>query len=214
MIANKDKFENPQFRKDAVFSLETTVGRMLALIEEFKTLRGELVMKKKEVSLYEIINEVLTQLKERLKKFEVIFDVDKSIQIEVDPYYFHKVIFNLIVNALEAMKDEGTLTIKAELSGKEKVILSIQDTGCGMSGDFLENKLFKPFASTKKKGLGIGLYQSKMIIENLGGTISAESKENEGTIFRIILPVCAQMRVDERSQWSIVNGQRSRVDGQ
>jgi len=214
LIANKDKFENPQFRKDAIFSLETTVGRMLALIEEFKTLRGELVMKKKEVSLYEIINEVLTQLKERLKKFEVIFDVDKSIQIEVDPYYFHKVIFNLIVKALEAMKDEGTLTIKAELSGKEKVILSIQDTGCGMSGDFLENKLFKPFASTKKKGLGIGLYQSKMIIENLGGTISAESKENEGTIFRIILPVCAQMRVDERSQWSIVNGQRSRVDGQ
>ena len=189
LIANKDKFENPQFRKDAIFSLETTVKRMLALIEEFKTLRGELVMRKKEIPLYEIVNEVLNQLKERLRKVEVIFDVDKSIQIEVDPYYFHKVIFNLIVNALEAMKDEGRLTIKAELSGKEKVILSIQDTGCGMSKEFLENKLFKPFVSTKKKGLGIGLYQSKMIVENLGGAISAESKEGEGSIFRIEIPL-------------------------
>ena len=63
--------------------------------------------------------------------------------------------------------------------------LEVSDNGDGMSRDFLENKLFKPFNTTKEKGMGIGLYQCKLIVEKHGGAIWAESEVGKGTTFII-----------------------------
>ena len=64
----------------------------------------------------------------------------------------------------------------------------IRDTGKGMTKDFIENRLFQPFSSTKKQGMGIGLYQSKSIVDSHGGIIEASSVLGEGTMFVITLP--------------------------
>jgi len=68
-------------------------------------------------------------------------------------------------------------------------ILSVNDSGCGMSKEFIQQSLFQPFKSTKKEGLGIGLYQSKMIVEAHKGHIEVESEEGKGTTFRVLLPI-------------------------
>jgi len=65
----------------------------------------------------------------------------------------------------------------------------VADQGKGMSREFIETRLFQPFHTTKPDGLGIGLFQSKKIIESYDGTIEVESREGEGTIVRIVLPL-------------------------
>jgi signal transduction histidine kinase len=68
------------------------------------------------------------------------------------------------------------------------VLLAVADDGFGMTPEFISNSLFKPFQTTKKNGLGIGLYQSKTIVEAHGGRIEVESAPGLGTIFRVFLP--------------------------
>ena len=88
---------------------------------------------------------------------------------------------------MEATDNDGLIRMKTDaIDGK--VIFSVSDNGHGMTRDFLENTLFQPFKSTKKKGLGIGLYQCKTIVEAHKGRIEVESKEGLGSTFRIIMP--------------------------
>jgi len=68
------------------------------------------------------------------------------------------------------------------------VLLVVADNGSGMTADFVANSLFKPFQTTKKNGLGIGLFQSKTIVEAHGGRIEVESAPGQGTTFRVLLP--------------------------
>jgi signal transduction histidine kinase len=68
-------------------------------------------------------------------------------------------------------------------------VLSVADNGCGMSPAFLKASLFRPFQSTKKTGLGIGMFQSRTIVEAHGGSIQVESETGKGTTFRVSLPV-------------------------
>jgi signal transduction histidine kinase len=67
------------------------------------------------------------------------------------------------------------------------VFLMVRDTGIGMSREFMQQKLFRPFSSTKDKGIGIGLYQCKTMIEGMGGHLVCYSKPGEGTTFCCIL---------------------------
>jgi signal transduction histidine kinase len=67
-------------------------------------------------------------------------------------------------------------------------VLSVADNGCGMSQAFLKESLFRPFQSTKKKGLGIGLFQSRAIVQAHGGGMHVESEVGKGTTFSVSLP--------------------------
>ena len=68
-------------------------------------------------------------------------------------------------------------------------VLAVKDSGCGMSPDFLKRSLFRPFQTTKKNGFGIGMFQSKMIVEAHKGRIEVESELGKGTTFRVLLPL-------------------------
>ncbi|MGQ9663223.1 MAG: sensor histidine kinase [Kiritimatiellia bacterium] len=99
-----------------------------------------------------------------------------------------KVLTNLVLNACAPSVGSTTLWIGTEVK-QGWVCLSVADNGCGMSHEFVENSLFRPFRSTKKDGLGIGLFQSRMIVEAHGGKIEVETEERVGTTFRVLLPV-------------------------
>ena len=187
LLANKDKFTKPEFLKDAFFTLESTVGKMKHLMEEFKSLRGDIVLNKKKCGLKGIVKQALDDLSpSRTKNIEVSSALD-DVSVEADSSHINRVLLNLFINACEAMGDSGRLYVKTAKEGGFGCIL-VKDTGCGMSPEFIKNKLFRPFSTTKHKGLGIGLYQCKMIIEAHGGKIEVESKEGEGTTFKVLLP--------------------------
>ncbi|MGQ9696271.1 MAG: ATP-binding protein, partial [Thermodesulfobacteriota bacterium] len=116
----------------------------------------------------------------------VIYNPQLETNIMIDPEQIQKVLANLLLNSRDALKKAGEIRISTrKLNGW--VEISVSDNGCGMSKEFLEKSLFRPFKTTKKKGMGIGLFQSKMIIEAHGGRIEVESQENLGTTFRIYL---------------------------
>jgi hypothetical protein len=88
------------------------------------------------------------------------------------------------------MPGGGTLSIYTGFEEESGLVrIRVSDTGAGMSRDFIRTQLFKPFQTTKKKGLGIGLYQCKEIVELHKGRILVESEEGRGTSFTIELPL-------------------------
>jgi len=116
-------------------------------------------------------------------------ELPPSLFALVDAERIEKVIENLVLNALEAMTGKnGTLTIKAGKSDNQKVFFSVTDTGMGMTPDFIEKRLYHPFATTKKKGVGLGLYTCREVVQANGGSIQVNSKEGAGTTFRVVLP--------------------------
>jgi signal transduction histidine kinase len=106
----------------------------------------------------------------------------------VDREQIQKVLTNLLVNAREASRPGQEICLSSEQRNGH-VIISVRDHGCGISPEFLKNHLFKPFQTTKKKGIGIGMFQSRMIVEAHGGRIEVESRQTEGTTFRVVLPL-------------------------
>jgi signal transduction histidine kinase len=93
------------------------------------------------------------------------------------------------LNAFEAMGAQaGTLTIDAGEESGERVFFGVRDTGPGMSEDFQRNRLFRPFSTTKRKGVGLGLYTCREVVRAHGGEIQVESQKGVGTYFRVVLP--------------------------
>jgi signal transduction histidine kinase len=106
----------------------------------------------------------------------------------LDQEQMEKVVTNLIFNAKEAVSTTGEVRVGTS-QNNGWAVLSVSDNGCGMNPEFLSRSLFRPFQTTKKNGLGIGLFQSKMIVEAHKGRIQVESQLGKGTIFRVILPI-------------------------
>jgi PAS domain S-box-containing protein len=110
--------------------------------------------------------------------------------ITVDQNRMRRVIINLIENSIDAMPQGGTLTIRSEQCNGN-VVIYVSDTGPGIPEKIMQN-LWKPLQTTKAKGLGLGLPISKRIVDAHGGTISVNSKADEGTTVTILLPLNAR----------------------
>ena len=101
-----------------------------------------------------------------------------------------RVLFNLLLNAYEAIETRGHVSVIGQRGpGKGQICLVIEDTGPGIPQDYLERSLFRPFRTTKARGLGLGLYHAKVIVEAHGGSIQVTNRgDGEGTRVTITLP--------------------------
>jgi signal transduction histidine kinase len=124
---------------------------------------------------------------------DIATKLDSLPRIVADPEQLRSVITNLLLNAREAIGAQGRITIETKkLDGW--VTLSVSDNGCGMSPEFLKNSLFRPFHTTKKEGLGIGMFQAKMIVEAHNGNIRVKSEPGSGTTFQLMLPLTSKIK--------------------
>jgi len=116
-------------------------------------------------------------------ELEVILK-DPELTVQADPNLVEQVLINLLVNAMEAVKDKtnARIVLSAFASHGNKVMLKIADNGAGMSAEILD-KIFIPFFSTKKSGSGIGLSLCKQIMMLHKGNIQVQSMEGEGSAF-------------------------------
>ncbi|MBI4654627.1 MAG: HAMP domain-containing protein [Nitrospirae bacterium] len=124
------------------------------------------------------------------KAVKVLKDFDNNLpMIMADQMQLQQIFLNLLLNAVEAMPNGGTLSIKTfhDLA-KNSIQVDITDTGKGIRKEIMD-KIFQPFFTTKPKGTGMGLAVTKRIVEEHGGNISVRSTQNEGTTFRIAFPV-------------------------
>lgn len=140
-------------------------------------------------SVAEPLKNCLETLKNQFveRRISVTLDIPSSLPVvALDKNQIEQVFFNLIKNALEAMKDGGNITIRIS-SDDESVTVALQDSGAGMSKEQVSH-LFEPYHSTKTNGHGLGLMICSRIVHDHGGSIRAESIPNEGTTFTLKLP--------------------------
>ncbi|MGD0348711.1 MAG: XrtA/PEP-CTERM system histidine kinase PrsK [Verrucomicrobiota bacterium] len=183
-------FNDPEFRADALRGISKTVAHINHLIGRLSLLRHELQIKPVESDLNEVVVKALAGWEEAAG-VSLVKNLPPLPKILLDPEQMLKVVTNLVLNARDAVSSAGEIRIETAQSNGW-VILTVSDNGCGMAPEFLSRSLFRPFQTTKKNGLGIGLFQSKMIVEAHKGRVQVESQPGKGTTFRIILPLLKQ----------------------
>jgi len=183
-------FNNPAFREDAFRGIGSAAGRINDLINRMNALRHELRIKPAELDLNLVVAEALATLNGTLDN-KLVTKFDQIPKILADGQQLQSVFTNLLLNACDAVDMNGRITVETTRQG-EWIALSVSDNGCGMSEQFIKHSLFRPFRSTKKKGLGIGMFQSKTIVEAHQGKIHVESELGVGTTFRVMLPLKCQ----------------------
>ncbi|TNF56599.1 PAS domain-containing protein, partial [bacterium] len=173
---------------------KTTVSAILTEIENMDRIISELLAFAKPTD----VNKVPVDLR-KIMEDAVVTAADKNSHVRVslqgtipepllaDEVLLRQAFTNLFRNAYEAMSDEGTLTIDLQMS-KDRAEIEIKDTGDGIP-DESKQKIFLPFYTSKEKGIGLGLAIVQKVIISHGGSIDVESREGEGTTFRITLPV-------------------------
>ncbi|SDB57984.1 hypothetical protein SAMN05660653_02920 [Desulfonatronum thiosulfatophilum] len=178
----KDYMDDPDFQKDMLQSLGNSINRMKMLITRLKTLPGTTSLRLQMVDIRKVVEETAAMV-----NTAPISVSGQSLRVEADPEELHKVMLNLLLNALDATEKKGPVHVDIIRHGKEAGI-RVQDKGCGIAPEFLRDGLFTPFRTTKPGGLGIGLYQCKQIITAHCGRVEVQSIQGQGSTFTVWLP--------------------------
>jgi len=187
--AEKHK-DNPLFMEDVFKTINNSVTKMNKMME---VLSGKVTTNKSsKVNIISVLEELVHHRQIAGGKPVPILGCEStSFYVKADKNQLIAIIGHLVQNAQDATDDDGKITISQKRS-TEGVVIEIEDTGSGMSEEFIKNNLFKPFKSTKgTKGMGIGVYEAREIILAIGGQIEVSSEINVGTCFRLTIPDAA-----------------------
>jgi len=175
--------DNPEFRADMVATLQSSVGKMNELLARLAPHSPSRVQRIEAQPLRPILSAAIAS---KRGDREVKLLGDASLLAMVDAAALEQAVGHLLQNALDASSGES-VTLRVAREGPS-ITLSIADKGIGMDGDFIRNRLFQPFASTKPDGFGIGAFEARSLIAAMGGRLSVESRPGKGTTFTIQLP--------------------------
>jgi signal transduction histidine kinase len=206
LVTNMERqFHREEFRADAISSLKQATEKLGGLVarlsEPVRTLSGEYRRTPQPADLIPVIRRVMTASAEPSAAFyNIQTELPDTLYALIDADRIERVVENLIVNALEAMGGRGgRLNVTAGEESEGLVFFSVEDSGPGMTEDFMRTRLFRAFATTKKRGIGLGLYTCREIVESHGGRLEVKSKLGSGTRFRVVLPSIPLMASHARS---------------
>ena len=186
--------DNPEFRVDMVATLQSSAGRMTDLLARLAPQGAPRVEAVEPQPLRAIITDAIAASR---GDREVELSGDCGTWAQVDASALDKVLRNLIQNALEASPMVEPVHIRVSRSDPH-VSIAISDHGCGMDSDFIRNRLFQPFASTKSNGFGIGAFEARSLVTAMGGRLVVDSKPEGGSTFTILIPAAEPNRSAER----------------
>jgi putative PEP-CTERM system histidine kinase len=185
--------DNPDFRADMVATLQSSVGKMNDLLARLAPRSSARVQRVEPQSLRPILTEAIAA---RRGDRAVQLLGDTSLSALVDPGALEQAVGHLLQNALDA--SSGTPVTVRVSEDEAAVSVAIADKGVGMDGDFIRNRLFQPFASTKPGGFGVGAFEAQSLIAAMGGRLSVDSRPGRGTTFTITLPAAKPASEPER----------------
>jgi putative PEP-CTERM system histidine kinase len=189
MLRNAERHaSNPEFQKDMQTTIQHVVERMNRLLLQLHS-GATPVENPKYVDMSQVVTRV----------GKALCAAPDAISLEVEPGLralghedrLERVIGHLVQNAIDATQQSGTVCVRV-FSESDRTVVEVLDTGQGMTPEFIRERLFKPFDSTKPTGMGIGAYESQQYISDLGGSIAVDSALGSGTRIRISLPTSAR----------------------
>lgn len=186
LVQNAEKHKNnPAFQEDMLETVEESVEKMNALLVRLHA-GGKEVAVNAIVVLEPLLQKVVNSVAGRNRKLTFESNVN-GIAVVADEERLRAVVAHLIDNALEATTDGGRVAVRLLARGSD-AILEVEDNGMGMDEEFIRNELFRPFRTTKDGGFGIGVYESREFVRELGGRMEVVSAPDQGTTIRISLP--------------------------
>lgn len=177
--------DNPEFQQDMLMTVESSLDKMrqlmLQLREGAKPPGGPL-----GVELQPIVQRIAQVAAQRGRTLELPHV--ERVATRGHEERIERVLGHLVQNAFDATPPEGRVWLELRrVSGQAQVVVG--DTGAGMTREFVQTRLFKPFASTKSAGMGIGSYESSQYVRELGGRIEVASEPGRGTVITVVLPL-------------------------
>lgn len=191
--------ENPEFRRDMIATLQDSVEKMNGLLARLSQHNKAKPEEPKPVKLVKLLQSTIE--KKRLIQAIETSQID-DLTVLADPVRVDQILGHLIQNAVDASAEDQPIQINARRRDLS-VAIEVTDSGHGMSSEFIRSQLFKPFASSKEGGFGIGAYEARQLANAMNGRLEVESKEGVGSRFTLILPLAKEMAsediVDERA---------------
>jgi signal transduction histidine kinase len=184
-----EKYDDPEFRKKFNKIVGGEVERINTIVKQLLEFSRPSEPNLKEADINELMDEILALLNNDLLKHGIKVKTHYSPlpSIDVDPAQIKQVFLNIMLNAIDAMKNGGALMVKTETVHEQTVSIAISDTGEGIEKEDLK-RIFDPFFSRKDGGTGLGLSVVHGIIEKHNGKIEVESEPGKGAIFTIFIP--------------------------
>jgi len=191
ILANAQQHKhNPEFIEDTFETLEHTKARMEKMLKQLTDKKAVEEGVNSEFLISELAKDVVNNRCSGLRPLPTVH-VLKETAVTVDKDKVANVLYHLISNAQQATADDGEVdvVITGNSDNKTQLVL-IEDTGSGMDKAFIEERLFKPFDTTKgNAGMGIGAYDAKTYIESIGGKLTVQSEPGRGSCFTLYFPI-------------------------
>lgn len=189
LMSNAERHKhNPEFQNDMIETVNFSVQKMKLLLQKLS--RSVAPEYPAALSIERLVRQAVA-LKAGFDPTPVLAVTDPGLTVLADWERLERVVGHLIQNAIEATSRDGRVDIELARRG-ESVLIRISDSGGGMSEEFIRERLFKPFESTKSAGMGIGVFESREYIQELGGALEVASVPAQGSTFTIILPLLKQ----------------------
>lgn len=177
--------DNPDFRVDMVETLKDSAARMNALLARLSQHHRATPEPLQPVDVAALALRLAAT-----RRAQHPVRVSGAGVALAQPGRLEQLLGHLLQNAVEASRPDAAIDLVAGTIG-DRIFLDVIDEGCGMSAAFVREQLFRPFASSKPDGFGIGAYEARELVEAMGGTLEVASREGEGSRFRVLLPIAS-----------------------
>jgi len=186
MLKNAERHrDNPEFQKDMLMTVEHSVERMRQLMMQLR--QGTTPLDgPRGIDLADVLRRI--QMAKSGQGREVELTIEEKLMARGHEDRVERVIGHLVQNALDATEKGGRVWVRMARQGAQALV-EVGDTGHGMSPEFVRERLFKPFQTTKPTGMGIGAYESFQYVHELGGRLSVDSAVDVGTQVALLLPL-------------------------
>ncbi len=180
--------DNAEFQKDMIETVRQSVDKLNRMLRQLNT-QPPRYEAARAVPLAPLLEDVVARRQALHGAVSLELQTTKAI-VTADEERLKAVVEHLVQNAIDAVGEKGHVQVRLGGTG-EMATVEIEDDGPGMDGNFIREKLFRPFATTKSSGFGIGVYESREYAKSLGGRLDVTSEPGRGTIMRISLPMAA-----------------------
>lgn len=177
--------DNPEFQQDMLDTVENSLEKMRQLMLQLR--EGDKPHGVTSgVDLEQIARRLAAAAASKGRVLQL--QLQPGVSTRGHPERVERVLGHVVQNAFDATPPGGDVRLILDAQGSQARV-RVEDTGCGMSEDFIQNRLFKPFQTTKSSGMGIGAHESYQYVQELGGKISVHSELNQGTTVTLLLPL-------------------------
>lgn len=193
MLKNAERHrDNPEFQQDMLETVAHVESRMRGLMTQLQEKRS--IDPPRAIDLVALVRTVCAHKRNQRPLVDQQLGTTTGCEVTAHPERLERIIGHVVQNALDATDEAGNVSLELTLTDADRVRLVVTDSGCGMTPEFIRERLSRPFQTTKASGMGIGVFETRQYLEEIGGTLHYDSEVGAGTRVTIELPISRRDR--------------------